>query len=432
MASKIQFRRDTQAAWAATNPILAQGEAGFEYDTGRFKVGNGISPWNSLVYSSGVTGPTGPTGPVGAQGPASTVTGPTGAIGPIGPQGATGPTGPASTVPGPQGITGPTGATGATGPQGPTGTAGAAGTNGATGPTGPTGPSVTGPQGVTGPTGATGVVSVTGPITNSGTPTNAIIGINDSLLTIANTQVTGLGTSAVKDIPSSGNASLTQVVYGSDTRLSDTRTPTDGTVTTAKLVDSSVTYAKLNNDVLQNLAYTLNQSINVVDTFQRSGNYSATLTSGNVYFSMFTPLWGTTINAITVASASVLTTGTSLIRFGLYTFNENTGEAVLVARTAASTTIFASPNTAATLLLSTTGGYPSTYTLVPGTRYALGVIIVASGAGSVYTSFNSLPTVLGVFGPKLTGVVSGQTDLPASTTVTSTTTTGVWGRFSTV
>jgi hypothetical protein len=34
-----------------------------------------------------------------------------------------------------------------------------------------------------------------------------------------------LGTSAAKDIPSSGNASVTQVVYGSDTRLSDARTP---------------------------------------------------------------------------------------------------------------------------------------------------------------------------------------------------------------
>jgi hypothetical protein len=35
-----------------------------------------------------------------------------------------------------------------------------------------------------------------------------------------------LGTSAAKDIPASGNASSTQVVYGSDTRLSDARTPT--------------------------------------------------------------------------------------------------------------------------------------------------------------------------------------------------------------
>ena len=84
MAVKIQFRRDTASAWTTANPILSQGEAGYEYDTGRFKVGNGLTPWNSLAYSSGVTGPTGPLGPTGA---ASTVTGPTGPLGPTGPQG---------------------------------------------------------------------------------------------------------------------------------------------------------------------------------------------------------------------------------------------------------------------------------------------------------------------------------------------------------
>jgi len=35
-----------------------------------------------------------------------------------------------------------------------------------------------------------------------------------------------LGTAAGKDIPATGNASATQVIYGSDTRLSDSRTPT--------------------------------------------------------------------------------------------------------------------------------------------------------------------------------------------------------------
>lgn len=34
---------------------------------------------------------------------------------------------------------------------------------------------------------------------------------------------------------------------GNDSRLSDTRTPTDGTVTTAKIVDANVTYAKIQN-----------------------------------------------------------------------------------------------------------------------------------------------------------------------------------------
>jgi hypothetical protein len=292
MAVKIQFRRDTAANWTSANPTLSQGEVGYEYDTGRFKVGNGSQVWSALQYSSGVTGPTGapnslsigavtsgtsagasitgaaptqtlsltlpigptgptgatgltgatgPTGSTGATGAASTVTGPTGSQGPTGPAGATGATGAASTV------TGPTGATGLTGPTGPTGATGSASTvtgpTGATGATGPTG--LTGATGPTGPTGPSGVISVTGPITNSGTSTSANIGINQSLISIANTQVSGLGTASVKDIPATGNASTSQVVYGTDTRLSDTRTPSDGSVTTVKIVDANVTNAKL-------------------------------------------------------------------------------------------------------------------------------------------------------------------------------------------
>jgi hypothetical protein len=42
---------------------------------------------------------------------------------------------------------------------------------------------------------------------------------------ISSGQITGLGTASAKDIPATGNASATQVVYGSDTRLTDARTP---------------------------------------------------------------------------------------------------------------------------------------------------------------------------------------------------------------
>lgn len=45
---------------------------------------------------------------------------------------------------------------------------------------------------------------------------------------ITTSLVNGAGTSITKDIPSSGNASLSQVVIGSDSRLSDTRIPSGG------------------------------------------------------------------------------------------------------------------------------------------------------------------------------------------------------------
>ncbi len=51
--AKIKFRRDTAANWILANPILAQGEPGFEHDTGLLKIGDGETAWNSLGYSSG-------------------------------------------------------------------------------------------------------------------------------------------------------------------------------------------------------------------------------------------------------------------------------------------------------------------------------------------------------------------------------------------
>ena len=47
-------RRDTAANWTAENPTLLAGEIGLESDTGYWKVGNGVTAWNSLAYISGL------------------------------------------------------------------------------------------------------------------------------------------------------------------------------------------------------------------------------------------------------------------------------------------------------------------------------------------------------------------------------------------
>lgn len=51
MADQIQWRRNTAAAAAASNPTLAEGEVGYETDTRKCKVGDGTTAWNSLEYS---------------------------------------------------------------------------------------------------------------------------------------------------------------------------------------------------------------------------------------------------------------------------------------------------------------------------------------------------------------------------------------------
>jgi hypothetical protein len=50
MADIIQLRRDTSTNWITANPVLAQGELGLETNTRKIKVGDGSTPWNSLLY----------------------------------------------------------------------------------------------------------------------------------------------------------------------------------------------------------------------------------------------------------------------------------------------------------------------------------------------------------------------------------------------
>lgn len=52
----IQLRRSTASGWSTSNPILANGEIGYETDTGQFKIGNGTTAWASLSYG-GLIGP---------------------------------------------------------------------------------------------------------------------------------------------------------------------------------------------------------------------------------------------------------------------------------------------------------------------------------------------------------------------------------------
>jgi hypothetical protein len=61
---RVQLRRDSAAAWASNNPILASGEMGIELqvvntDPVKIKVGNGIHDWNTLPYQ--LTGSSVPT-----------------------------------------------------------------------------------------------------------------------------------------------------------------------------------------------------------------------------------------------------------------------------------------------------------------------------------------------------------------------------------
>ena len=54
MATRMQQRKGTAAQWVSTNggdgPVLNAGEIGFELDTNKFKIGDGINHWVDLTY----------------------------------------------------------------------------------------------------------------------------------------------------------------------------------------------------------------------------------------------------------------------------------------------------------------------------------------------------------------------------------------------
>ena len=54
MATRMQQRRGTAAQWTSSNnnngPILNAGEIGWESDTNKFKIGDGVSAWTALTY----------------------------------------------------------------------------------------------------------------------------------------------------------------------------------------------------------------------------------------------------------------------------------------------------------------------------------------------------------------------------------------------
>ena len=240
----LMIRRGTATEWATLNPLLAKGEQGYETDSHKMKIGDGVTPWSGLPYVIGQQGTPGPVGPQGVEGPM-------GPIGPIGPQGATGPQGV-------KGDTGDTGATGATGPQGPQGNTGVKGDTGAAGPQGDQG--VQGPIGPEGPVGPEGPQGDPGPQGPQGVPGELTIVEADDLyinaagdtmlgplrLDVEPTQPYHAATKAYVDanaggggIPDGDKGDITVADSGA------TMTIDPLAVTTGKIADQAVTNAKL-------------------------------------------------------------------------------------------------------------------------------------------------------------------------------------------
>jgi hypothetical protein len=257
MAS-VTYQFATAAQWTTVNPVLLLNVVGIEIDGNHnFKIGDGVTAWNSLVYQGQtIAGPQGPAGPAGAAGTA-------GAAGAQGPQGTAGTNGntvyhgsgapstglgtagdfyidvTANSIYGPKTALWPSGVSlvGPQGIQGPTGNTGAQGTQGIKGDTGSQG--IQGTQGVKGDTGNVGSTGPAGPAPDG---TGYVHVTNGVLNTPSATATPSAHSHAPSDV--TGTAVIT-----SDSRLSDSRPASDvsawaksgtkPTYTTAEIADSS-------------------------------------------------------------------------------------------------------------------------------------------------------------------------------------------------
>lgn len=169
------------------------------------------------------------------------------------------------------------------------------------------------------------------------------------------------------------------------------------------------------------------------DLYASQGNYLSTrvetmnryeaassngLTSGSIRLTYFTPDRTLTVSSLLICSGGVGGAGISLTRLGIYTV-DGSNNCTLVARTASNVAILSGIDTVYTEPLATAGGYPASYQLVRGTRYALGVICVFSSTAPQVRAMT--PGVgLTQLAPLLARIWSGQTDLVTSAPFAST------------
>lgn len=175
---------------------------------------------------------------------------------------------------------------------------------------------------------------------------------------------------------------------------------------------------------LQSFTNQLSTGVDVMDRQLNVNNQ--VVISGTIYLEFFTPVNTLTVSQITMINNTTASSGLTLCRMGLYSFDETT--ATLVAQTASDTTLFNSSATAYTRSFSTAGGYPATYQLVAGTRYALGFICV----GTTMPTFAVASPAVGanLIAPKIYTTKTAQTDLATPITVFTNAGFRFFGRFS--
>lgn len=139
--------------------------------------------------------------------------------------------------------------------------------------------------------------------------------ITDFAHTHSLADITDAGTAAGKDAPASGDASSTQVVLGDDSRLTDQRTPSNDSVTTAKIADSAVTSAKINNGAVSSEKLASAVSSQLIPSGGSNGQVLSKTSSGYEFVSVEAPIARQTLEqSVTVAAGSEVSVDLALAK----------------------------------------------------------------------------------------------------------------------
>lgn len=145
------------------------------------------------------------------------------------------------------------------------------------------------------------------------------------------------------------------------------------------------------------------------ETLQRPAvTGTAQTTSGWLLLTYFTARAATIATNVSLStSGTAAAAAPTLARIGLYLVNaDNTMK--LVASTANDTTLFGTTFTTYTKAFSTP------YTLIPGQRYAVGVVVVSAMLVPTFAGAGPSVSAMALVAPRLAGYLAGQSDLPST------------------
>ena len=178
----------------------------------------------------------------------------------------------------------------------------------------------------------------------------------------------------------------------------------------------------------------LGYDANTIEPFPRwaAVGGDAALTSGTAEWACFTALENITVSKIKMMVGGTASAGSpTLRRMGLATVASN-GDITVVARTANDTSLFNATFTAFERSFDTGSGFPATYDLVAGNRYAAGVIAVGGTMPALQRMLmaNGNNDFFGI-APRLTIGKTAQTDLTDITVAAGITPSAArWARLS--